>query len=192
LQELIDSDWAFHLVIAAIVLLPAGAVYFTRGSQRAPDGSPIGLGGWLVIPIIGFIIVGCWSAYELYDMFTGENLLGTINIFNVENTDVRSLLRVPILGNALFNISMFVSAATCLFFVWTKKKATKNVALAHYSILIIAGLFAYWSNGVFELVMTELNIQDDDSVSSTPRFFGAIFWAIYFFESKRVKNTFVN
>jgi Protein of unknown function (DUF2569) len=183
------EDWIF---IAAIVLVVLGLmVVATIVSEKRGDQVK-GIGGWLWIPIVGFVLSIGVHIYSLIITFSGDSLENVIAAFRVENDHPAALLRVPVLGSTIFSFCCITTALFCLFYIYKKSAKIIWGATFSYALALVSLSFDYWADGVISSVppVTE---RDPALWQSLMRSIPiAIIWSIYFHISKRVRNTFVN
>ena len=150
-----------------------------------PDEGPRGLGGWLILPIIGFIGTIALTGWNLTEIVRSWD--GMVAIFTTESMkDARLPVALSFLGGAL----VIASAALCLFLIFAKKRAIVKFATAHYLILAAAGLIDLWGQGVLERAIPGMP-PDPTAIRDAVRgFVIAAIWIPYFHVSKRVRNTF--
>ena len=158
------------------------------GPVAPADAGPRGIGGWLILPILGFIgtiLLTGWSLAQ-----SGQAYAGLFAIF-VGATDQLAQLRVPTAASLIGGILVVASAAGCLYLIFARKRAIIRFATAHYLILAVAGLVDLWAGFVMERVLAEPN--DPSAIKEAIRgVVAAIIWIPYFHASRRVRNTFVN
>jgi hypothetical protein len=153
-----------------------------------PETGPRGIGGWLILPIIGFIGTIALTAVNLAQVVISWD--GLVAIFSA--TGALAEAKFPVAGSFVAGLLVIASAAYCLYLIFTKKRAIVKFATAHYLILAAAGLFEWWGTGVLERAIPSL-AHDPTAVRDGIR--GVVIacvWIPYFNVSRRVRNTFVN
>jgi hypothetical protein len=154
----------------------------------APAG-PHGLGGWLILPIIGFIGTIALTGWNLAQALASWD--GLVAIFTTTSGPLAEA-RFPTAGSLVAGLLVMASAAYCLYLMFTRKRAIITFATAHYLILAAAGLFEWWGTGVLERAIPNMP-PDPSAVRDGVRgLVIAAIWIPYFNLSRRVRNTFVN
>ncbi len=152
-----------------------------------PDQGPRGLGGWLILPIIGFIGTILLTGWNLSEIIRSWD--GMVAIFTNESMKGA---RLPVGLSFLAAALVIASAAFCLFLIFAKRRAIVTFATAHYLILAVAGLVDLWGQGVLERALPNMP-PDPAAIRDAVRgVVIAAIWIPYFNVSKRVRNTFVN
>jgi Protein of unknown function (DUF2569) len=152
-----------------------------------PPKKLFGVGGWLILPIIGFagtiLLTGINLAVAL------QSFDGLVLIFT-DTTGQFSAMRVPVALSLLFGVAVMTSAAICLYRIFIAKSHVKGVAVIHYCILATAGIIELWGDGVISANLP--NTAEDPSVvkDAVRNVVVAMIWIPYFLISKRVANTF--
>jgi hypothetical protein len=158
--------------------------------QISAKPGPVGIGGWLVWPILGFavIVVGApmavlsggfvWSWDWLARIFGGGN-------------DQLVALRAPTALTVAMNAALFASALGSLYLVFTKKRALIPVAIAHYAIMAVGGLFEYWADRTLGQISPQELVDPKTARQALDGVAWSLIWGLYFFFSRRVRNTFV-
>ena len=150
---------------------------------------PVGVGGWLYLPILGF-------AGTI--LLTGFNLLTSLKEVDglkkilVATGGPLLQLKAPLVADVGFGLAVLASAAYCLFLIATKRRRIVNIATVHYLFLLCGALADVWVDGALRAVLP--STPADPSVFSTlaRAIFIAAIWIPYFHVSRRVRNTFVN
>jgi hypothetical protein len=95
--------------------------------KSATEG-PVGIGGWLNFPIIGFLFVIISFTPALYNTFTDSTKLTQI-IFG--NPKIPEVYLPNLLGSISFHF-ITISAYICLYKIFVSGRALRNVAVAHF------------------------------------------------------------
>jgi hypothetical protein len=160
-------------------------------SEAKPLPSPIGIGGWLLLPALVMVISPLRIAYDFYQTFS-PILKPTIWILllrpgnPLHNPPLAALLAWEIIANAAF-----FAFTIWLAFLFFKKR--KNVPKLYiYWLLLscalqIADLFF---SSFVPIVADQSHANAFKELAKAA--IGAAIWMPYFLKSKRVKNTFVN
>jgi hypothetical protein len=147
---------------------------------------PVGIGGWLILPVLGFIgtiLLTGWSVVQALQSWEG-----LVAIFTATEGQLAQL-KLPTAVSLIGGILVIASAAYCLYLMFAKKRAMVRFATAHYLILAVAGLGDLWAGFVMERVLSEPN--DPTAIKEAVRgVVIAFIWIPYFHASKRVRNTF--
>jgi hypothetical protein len=161
----------------------------TNVAAAPADAGPSGLGGWLILPILGFTGTIMLTVVNLAQAVISWD--GLVAIFGATSGPLVGA-KFPVAGSFVAGLLVIVSAAYCLYLVFMKKRAIIKFATAHYLILAAAGLFEWWGTGVLEQAIPNMP-PDPSAVRDGVRgLVIAAIWIPYFQLSKRVRNTFVN
>jgi hypothetical protein len=152
---------------------------------------PEGIGGWLILPAIGLILMPFRNAVTFYREFLPVFTEGHWEILTTPGTDVyhplwASLIIFEICGNLGFIIFDVILA----FLFFRKSSRTPKVFIAFLGLNVAFLLGDYL---MVKLIPATAAVDDPDTIREVMR--GAIaaaIWIPYFLVSKRVKNTFVN
>lgn len=160
----------------------------TSSGPSEPD--PSGIGGWLILPIIGFIGTILLTGVNLLQALGEIDGLGAI--FKATSGPLVAL-KVPTALSLLAGCLVILSAGYCLYLVFTKNRAIVNIATAHYLILASGGLIDLWLSNVLETTLPMAASDRAHIVTEAVRdVIIACIWISYFRLSRRVKNTFMN
>src|SRR5579871_6912975 len=102
---------------------------------------PSGIGGWLILPIIGFIGTILLTILNLSQGLS--ELDGLVAIFKATSGPLVAL-KAPTALSLVGGCLVILSAGYCLYLIFAKKRAIINFAAAHYLILAGAGLADAW------------------------------------------------
>ncbi|MCB1066387.1 MAG: DUF2569 domain-containing protein [Verrucomicrobiae bacterium] len=158
-------------------------------SSLHPD--PEGIGGWLILPMLGFLTTPFMAAYNLIAVYFPMFSDGTWVELTVKGKEAYHHLWGPVLiyemaGYVFF--FFFAIVVNILFFM--RNRALPNLAVALYlgnlAFVAIDQIYASRIPGVV--------LQDSpESANALIRAgIGTLIWMPYFLVSRRVKNTFVN
>jgi hypothetical protein len=147
----------------------------TEGRATAVDPKLVGIGGWLILPAIGFVlgpIVGVVSLIAAFALFSDVANAGYGGIYTLE-----LLVEVGLL--------IFLVYAATRFF-GKKSNAPSTIIALLITTLVASGL----------LIMIELGAGAEQFAIESGKqlvrgIIGAAIWIPYFRVSKRVKTTFV-
>jgi|LakMenEpi03Aug12_release.lakeMendotaPanAssembly.Ray.scaffolds.fasta_scaffold1375763_1 hypothetical protein len=154
------------------------------------DKTPIGIGGFLILPIIGLVITPIKSLLIVLSIhipiLTKENW----SRLTTPGTEDYHPLWAPVLvGELGLNIFFAIFAIIVLILLFKKNRYLPKLIIIFYiSNLILMGIMFYIAN----LIPIVAQTPDPESVGEITRaIIGATIWVPYFLISKRVKNTFV-
>lgn len=155
-------------------------------TARPVTSGPVGLRGWLILPIIGFVGTILLTGFSLSQVFVEWS---GIQAILAGGNDQLVALRVPVGLSFVVGLAVVTSAALCLWLLFARRRAVIPVAIAHYVILAMAGLVELWG----DIRITEIvpgTPRDPAMLKNAARgVIGALIWAPYFAVSKRVRNT---
>jgi hypothetical protein len=163
----------------------------TNHTDNAIMKTPTGIGGWLILPILGFVVVFFSILKNILSIFESQNLNGLVLIFNTASNDPLAALKLPLALSFLSGCLVIASAAYCLYLVFSKNQNIIKFATVHYIILACAGIIELWAGIVSESTLPNSPL---DKSAIKDAFQGVIYgivWISYFKISKRVKNTFI-
>jgi multisubunit Na+/H+ antiporter MnhF subunit len=182
------SYWHW-IVLLVLILAVIAVIYVVKRNPKATDGKLVGVSGWLIIPIIGFVGT---------ILLTGVNLVGAIQSFAglkvifTDTTGQYSAMRIPVALSLLFGLAVVVSASICLYRIFVSKTGVKKIAVLHYVVLAAAGLVELWGDRFISANAPD-SAADPSIVKDAVRgVLAAAIWIPYFMVSKRVANTFEN
>ncbi len=153
-----------------------------------PSGTKlIGIGGWLVLPIIGFFGLIVMTIFNLIGAF--QEIEGLKLIFSGSNPSLSGLI-LPTVLSLVFGVAVIASAAICLYRILVVGHGVVKFTTIHYAILFCAAMIDMWA--FYALNAANLGDAGDHllSVASTKTALYSILWGSYFLLSKRVRNTF--
>ncbi len=158
-------------------------------SVQAPSAAgPRGIGGWLILPILGFIGTALWTLWNLLQGLAEAS--GLVAILTATSGPLVEL-RIPMILSVIAGVLVIASACYCLFLVYRKDAAITKFATAHYLLLLIAGFADLWLDQVIQGVAA--TPADPSAIKEAVRgIVIACIWIPYFRFSKRVRNTFTN
>lgn len=148
------------------------------------DG-PVGLGGWLILPILGLIATPIIMALSVKDYLDLWNVRAFFTNFQV------AFLTVELIANIVVNV------AAPLLLLWLLSKKLE-IFPGLYIIwicalpvfLLLDSLASLWVLG--DLISVEDAFDRDTKKSIAQSVGQAILWTLYMNRSRRVANTFVN
>lgn len=148
-----------------------------------------GIGGWLILPVIGLIVLPLRLAYSLMTDFLPIFQQGYWELLTVPGTDAYHPLWGPLLTFEIVgNVFFIVFALVLLYLVFTKHPRTPGLFIA-----FLATNLAFVTGDFFAAnLIPAVAAQDDaESVKELARTaIGAMIWIPYFLKSERVRNTF--
>ena len=159
-------------------------------NQVDTSAGPKGIGGWLVLPIIGFVGVILLTFKNLLETFSKENMVGLEAIFDATSGPLATL-KIPLALSFIAGIIVIASASYCLLMIVNKDHKIVKFATVHYLILAVAGLVDLWAGFVLEAAVPSAPLGNDVIKGAMQGILVAAVWIPYFRKSRRVKNTFV-
>lgn len=152
---------------------------------------PVGIGGWLIFPIIGFVLTIIRTLINLVESVSGDSLRGLGEIFSVTAESHLASLKIPMGLSFISGILVILSAGYCLNLIYSKKQSIIKFATAHYLILACAALIDLWGGITINTVLPDTPMDKEIIKGAMQAIVAAIVWIPYFHYSKRVKNTFI-
>lgn len=156
------------------------------GSGRAASG-PSGIGGWLILPIIGFVATILLTGHNVWTSL--KTLDGLKAIFAASSGPLTGL-KIPITLSFVSGCLLIITAAWCLYLIFARKHAVVGFATAHYLILAVAGLIEMWGGLALEKAIPGTPSDPSVVTGAVRGILAACIWIPYFRRSKRVRNTF--
>ena len=173
---------------------------------------PKGLGGWLILPLLHFLIlpiaypvlfaIGVASELKAGAGSEGGGLdANTISVLlqlsfedwvRIIASDPASFKELAVgLGLMLPVFGLWVLSLICLIQMLRKAAALPTLAIVYYAVALVVSVafLAVSHTSLLEFTAAEQKDALKDAVRS---FWGALIWINYFRLSKRVKSTFVN
>jgi len=158
--------------------------------SNPPEGKPVGpegLGGWLILPIIGFIGVILLTGFYFLQSFEARD--GLVAVFTATSAPLADL-RIPVAASLIGGLLLVASAAYCLYLLLSRDHRIVTFATAHYVIVAVVGFIELWGGTVVETALPN-DPKDPSLLKDAIRgLIVACIWIPYFHFSKRVKNTF--
>jgi hypothetical protein len=165
---------------------------------------PTGIGGWLIVQILNFVLSTTSAAEFLVTHRHREDLERIKDIFNALDGSLLATPRLVDVVYAAHNCVSGVIAALCLYCIVKKKRAIVRFATAFYILFAAKGLIDVWAFrvvGAAYIRATPVNVELVNNVLiATGELVNnlmvgvavALAGILYFHRSRRVKNTFVN
>lgn len=149
------------------------------------DG-PVGIGGWLILPILGLCGTMLLTLYNLYGVVSEW---AGIKAILAGGNDTLVALRVPIAISFALGIALVVVTALCLHRIFTYSPTVPKMMTIFYVGLIVTSLGETIADNLISqatgAATDPSNLKDLIQVSLS-----AAIWIPYFHRSRRVANTF--
>ena len=157
---------------------------------NANDG-PVGLGGWLIIPIIGLIYLPIRLAISVKSDYLPIFQEGYWEVLTTPGSEAYHHLWGPyIIFEIVVNAVFLVACLYLLFLMFTKSYKLPKLIIIFYCANLIFVVADYFMGNMIPAVATQIN--DKEVIKEVIRsVLGVLIWVPYFLVSKRVKNTFV-
>ena len=184
-------------VTAFIFTIPVALLggYISKGAPlrpaKATGNEPKGIGGWLLLPAVGLIIMPFSLAYQFHQDILPALAPETWNtLTNTGSPAYHPLWGVAIVFEVVANVGLFCFTLWLLVLFFKKSKKIPK--------LVIIWLLATAVVQIFDLLLTRQipliasHPVSMDTVKNIGRsIVGIAIWVPYFLRSRRVKNTFV-
>jgi hypothetical protein len=180
--------WLILLILfGGIAFAIFSSVRKNRTRSLVGVAGPIGIGGWLIIPILGFIGVIILTAINLSALVTEFE---GIKFILTDTTGATNGMLLPVILSTVFGIAVMASASICLYKIFVSKSELRTIAVIHYVLLASAGLIELWGDGVISAVLPDTAPDPSVTKDAVRGVLAAFIWIPYFLNSKRIKNTF--
>jgi hypothetical protein len=183
------SIWHWLIILGLFGAILATVRYVSK--KKTANGEAIGLGGWLLLPIVGLVGTILLTLSNLLTMLSGDSLVGLKVIFS-SDPGVFEVLRLPIIVSVTFGIVIIISAISGLIYIFRRSKNTKYVMSFHYVALAVAFLSEYFLESQYLEVFPDYVSDPSIAKDAVRGIFIGLVWIPFFHVSKRVRNTFVN
>lgn len=151
---------------------------------------PKGIGGWLILPIIGFVLVIMLTTKNLMDSLSPSGIEGLNAIFTATSGPLTTL-QIPMALSFILGTLVIVSAAYCLFLISSKNYKIVKFASFHYILMASAGLIDLWGGIAYSNAVPSMPLDKEIITGAMKGIAVAMVWIPYFRLSRRVQNTFV-
>ena len=164
-----------------------GVIIYTGKLARNGQGEPVGIGGWLILPILGMAVT---IVLTMLTLFVAVSEFEGIYALLSDQSGEFNMLLLAISLSLVFGLAAVVTAAICLYRIFVVRRNVMNVGIVHFAILALSGVVELWGDRVISSTFTDIP-PDPTAVRDMVRsFIAAAIWIPYFAISKRVKNTF--
>lgn len=163
--------------------------------RTAANHGPVGIGGWLLLPILGLIITPLLILVSLRRDVLPALETSAWNALTTPGEPIYHSLWAPyIIGSIVLNAITITSAIWLLVLGFKCRKSFPNLIIAFYLYTVSVAMFEMAAvNGFLATVLPA------EARNMEPQVSGALvraivvcgIWSIYFKVSKRVKNTFI-
>ncbi|MBP0581596.1 DUF2569 domain-containing protein [Labrys sp. LIt4] len=151
-----------------------------------PLAGPVGIGGWLILPLLDVVINPFYSAYEIHSVLTGWNLLGPF-VGGAEDGRFEAA-RLPLLAYTFTSVVRVALAGYCLCLMLKRSPRAPRWMIIYYAVELVLGFLDFFLYRTVEDMLQQASSQDYWVLP----FIAAIclIWIVYFRRSRRVANTF--
>jgi hypothetical protein len=151
------------------------------------DG-PVGIGGWLILPILGLCGTIALTLFNLYGVVTEW---AGIKAIIAGGNDSLVAMRVPLAISLILGLALVVVAAICLQRIFTYSPTVPKMMTIFYIGLIVATLGEILADNL--IAQATGGATDPGNLKEFLRVcVSAAIWIPYFHRSRRVANTFRN
>ena len=156
------------------------------GEDQSARMGPVGLGGWLILPLLGIALTPVIST-----VLQWSHLQAIFEAWSVVSTAQKLFLIIDL---AAIGVACFIAPAVLLYLAFQRSEMFPGLYIiwicALPVMLLVEGFATLW---VFSDLLTSEEVFDRETRRDIGRsIFQAILWTVYMNRSKRVANTFVN
>jgi len=150
---------------------------------------PCGIGGWLILPMLGLIIVPIRLGALMFSTYVPIFTEGAWNVLTTPGSGSYHSLWAPLLLLEIASNIVFIVASIILLIIMFRK----HYSFPKWMIIYFAANLAFVGIDFFagDLIPAIAAKQDPESLKELIRsVVGAAIWIPYFTKSQRVQNTF--
>jgi hypothetical protein len=159
-------------------------------NYKSATGGPVGIGGWLIFPTIGFLFVIISFSPTFFSALI--DLSKIIGVFFKKSKDLDVYLSSLLVSICFFFVT--ISAYICLYKIFFSRRALRKIAVAHFLTAAVANAGFYWFSKVHTVASmisgTEPEFEKIPVMGLLVAAVWVCIWCAYFIFSKRVENTF--
>jgi Protein of unknown function (DUF2569) len=159
----------------------------TNVSETSID-EPIGIAGWLLFALIGFVIQIGATVWWLIQTIRDNDLL---HFLFDDNSGEFFVLKIAIGTTIITGIIVGVGAMTCVFLIYTKKRAAVHAAIFTLIAQLVGSATSVWEYNEFVEAFPSMSADYSYAINLAGAVIDACIWVPYFLVSKRVRNTLV-
>ena len=159
----------------------------TKSTPAFDSTGPSGIGGWLLLPILGFGLAIARFAWDyLVDM--DWSIYGAVFGTTALEVTLRVLLALVVISEGL----VAACAAYCLYLIYSlrPRDVVLRFATSFYLLLIVASALSLWTAIMLEQSTGHQPVTSEAVRDAVRSVVAACIWIPYFHMSKRVRNTF--
>lgn len=154
-----------------------------------PVAGPVGIGGWLILPILHLIFTALLTGYNLAGAL--QYWSGLVALATGQADPSVQWMALPTFASLLFGVVVIAFAIYVLVLLFQKRRAVPKLMIGFYCLVLAVTLF---ESGV-TLSFAQFQETGEDQMQAAKDIIrsviGAAIWIPYFLVSKRVKATFV-
>jgi hypothetical protein len=154
-------------------------------AYQKPDG-PVGIGGWLILPILhlcGSIVLTTINLYGIVSEWSG------IKAIIEGGNDKLVALRLPLAISSILGIAVLILACVCLYRLFTRSPTVPRLMTFFYIGMVVATLGDIAADNIMSGILGS-NTDPDNFKDLLRVTVAAAIWIPYFNRSRRVANTF--
>lgn len=187
-------NWTLALLGCLLLLLFSWAArklhrYDPPRSSHPIDPGLQGLGGWLILPAIGVVLMPFHAMSGLYQLLPALGSENWSRLTSFGSADYHALWAPLLLFELGVTLAQLVAGVLLIILLFKRRSSTPRVYIA-----VLAASFLAMVVDVFAATQVpgaEAAVSGEDITSITRTLFALLLWGTYFLVSKRVRSTFI-
>ncbi|RYV01239.1 DUF2569 domain-containing protein [Shewanella sp. OPT22] len=159
--------------------------------EETKNGTPLEIGGWLVLVALGIIISPLRMIYFFITTYFPIFSDGTWEALTTVGSDFYSPFWAPLLvSETVINLLMLIASFYLIFLFFSKQKSLPKW---YFGLSVFTTVFIILDAYAITLVLPDMEVFDSETTREVARtLFSLLIWSPYLLFSERSKNTFIN
>lgn len=153
----------------------------------ATGEGPVGLGGWLILPLIGWVVTLGLTGANIYSALGDPDVVA---ILREPPPNLPGGLREAMLASLFAALLLMASSIACLVAFFRRSRRMVAIATVHFLLLFAAGFVEYGAAQAIGAAVGDAQVARDAVRDLLRGVIAAAIWIPYFHRSRRVRNTF--